>query len=185
MHKPTRLAFLLAGVLLAGCGELDATPSAQHGQPSSMEPGSSPPAEPGSSPPMSPGVPSASSGTIGAVEVKAAQTRFGPILVDGTGRTLYLFEKDDAGESKCTDACATEWQPMLTNGEVTAGPGANSAANTINRPDGTKQVTFSGWPLYYYSKDNAPGDINGQGIIYNGAPWYVINASNGEKITTK
>lgn len=74
---------------------------------------------------------------------------------------------------------------MLTNGEVTVGPGASLAASTVNRPDGTKQVTFSNWPLYYYSKDNAPGDTNGQGVISYGAPWYVINATNGEKITAK
>jgi predicted lipoprotein with Yx(FWY)xxD motif len=190
MNKPIGMAFFLAVGLclfLGGCGErLDARPAARYGQPSAIEPGSSPPTEaPGASPSGAPGSPPATSGTPGSVEIKAAATRYGNILVDGTGRTLYIFEKDDAGESKCTDACASEWPPLLTNGQVTAGPGAGATFNTVNRPDGMKQVTYNGWPLYYFAKDTAPGDINGQGVISYGAPWYVIDAGTGEKITRK
>jgi predicted lipoprotein with Yx(FWY)xxD motif len=189
MNKPMGMAFFLAvalGLLLGACGErLDARPAARYGQPSTAEPGSSPPVqEPGASPSGAPGSPPATSGTPASVEIKAATTKYGNILVDGTGRTLYIFEKDDAGESKCTDACASEWPPLLTNGQITSGPGTG-VASTVTRPDGMKQVTYNNWPLYYSSKDTAPGDINGQAVISYGAPWYVIDAATGEKITRK
>jgi hypothetical protein len=45
------------------------------------------------------------------------------------------------------------------------------------RSDGSSQVTYGGWPLYYYSGDAAPGDVNGQGV--NGV-WYVVSPDGDE-----
>jgi predicted lipoprotein with Yx(FWY)xxD motif len=186
MRQRAQIAYMLVaslGLFVAGCGENDkARPSSgEYAQPTTLGPESSPPttAEPQSSPPASP--------TGGSVEVKAKETSIGKILVDGTGRTLYIFEKDNSNSaSTCTDVCAKEWPPLLSNGAVTGGPGTNAnLVTTFDRPDGTKQVAYYGWPLYYYTKDANPGDMNGQGVISNGAPWYVIGADNGEKIEKK
>jgi predicted lipoprotein with Yx(FWY)xxD motif len=186
MRKGTRVACALAagiGLLGAGCGgEHRAVPSADgNAQPSSAGPMSSPP----SSVPPTAG-PASPPSSLGPVEIKGVDTSIGKIVVDGRGMTLYIFEKDNAGTSTCTGDCAKEWPPMLTGGQVTPGPDVGSMwVGTLDRPDGTKQVTYSGWPLYYSSKDAKPGDMNGQAVVSNGAPWYVISADKGEKIEKK
>jgi predicted lipoprotein with Yx(FWY)xxD motif len=94
-----------------------------------------------------------------------------------------LFEKDKNGKSACDGACATAWPPLLTNGDPTPGPGVNaSLLGTTTRSDGTTQVTYHGWPLYYYAADKAPGDITGQNVDSFGAEWYVIGTEKGDKL---
>jgi predicted lipoprotein with Yx(FWY)xxD motif len=55
-----------------------------------------------------------------------------------------------------------------------------SKLGTATRKDGSSQVTYNGWPLYYYAKDKAPGDVTGQDV---GSVWYVVSAA-GDKVTT-
>ncbi len=90
----------------------------------------------------------------------------GPILVDADGLTLYTFENDvaDSGESACVEGCATAWPAATVEGEPTAGSGAAGELATIERADGTTQVTYDGAPLYRFSGDTAPGDTNGQAV---------------------
>lgn len=112
----------------------------------------------------------------GTVSVTANQT-LGQILVGGTGRTLYLFEKDTGGKSACTGACATAWPPLTTTGTPQAGSGVSAAMlATITRPDGTTQVTYNGHPLYYFSHDMAPGQTTGEGLNRFGGLWYAVSA---------
>jgi predicted lipoprotein with Yx(FWY)xxD motif len=120
----------------------------------------------------------------GPMEIVAKDTKYGRILVDGRGMTIYVAERDnDDFESTCTGACTREWPPLFTNGQVTAGPGVNSAwLGTIGRTDGPTQVEYNGWPLYHSARDRAPGEINGQGAVSNGGRWYVINADKGQKV---
>jgi predicted lipoprotein with Yx(FWY)xxD motif len=142
---------------------------------------SSPPSSeaPESPPPASSAAPSA-----GPLEIKAKETRFGRILVDGRGMTIYVAGKDNADfESTCTGACLREWPPLFTNGQVNAGPGVNSAwLGTIGRSDGPTQVEYNGWPLYYYARDGEPGDMKGRGVVSDGTTWYVIDADRGQKV---
>ena len=49
---------------------------------------------------------------------------------------------------------------------------------TITRDDGTTQVTYNGWTLYYFVDDAAPGDALGQGL---GDVWFLVT-STGEAI---
>ena len=91
---------------------------------------------------------------------------FGPVLADGDGRALYLFMNDaQNGESSaCTVECETEWEPLISQGDPVAGAGAiQNLLGTITRDDGTTQVTYNGWPLYYFSGDAGAGSANGQG----------------------
>jgi predicted lipoprotein with Yx(FWY)xxD motif len=44
-----------------------------------------------------------------AARVSAASSSLGRIVVDGRGRTLYLFEKDSHGRSACSGSCAMYW----------------------------------------------------------------------------
>jgi predicted lipoprotein with Yx(FWY)xxD motif len=106
----------------------------------------------------------------------------GKALVDGQGRTLYLFEADKGTASACSGACASIWPPVTTTGTAVAGHGVAAAKlGTTTRSDGKLQVTYNGHPLYRYAADAKPGDVNGQGLNQFGAKWYVLNAA-GSKI---
>ncbi len=115
------------------------------------------------------------SGSMGASQLTLANNaKLGSILVDGSGRTLYLLTKDTPNTPSCYAACAQTWPPLLaSSGSPNASSGVDAArVGTAIRTDGTTQVTFNGWPLYYYSGDTAPGDANGQGI--NGV-WFAVS----------
>jgi predicted lipoprotein with Yx(FWY)xxD motif len=106
---------------------------------------------------------------------------FGPVLTDAEGRSLYLFTNDtqNSGASSCTGDCLVNWPPLLTDGDPVAGEGLDEALlGTISLPDGTTQVTYNGWPLYYYAEDTAPGDTNGQAV---GDVWFLVTAA-GEAV---
>jgi predicted lipoprotein with Yx(FWY)xxD motif len=106
----------------------------------------------------------------------------GTLLVDGAGRTVYLFEKDTSPTSSCTGDCASAWPPLTTTGSAQAGPGATAALiATTARPDGSLQLTYAGHPLYYYAGDTTAGDTHGQGLTQFGADWYVLSPT-GTKI---
>jgi len=123
------------------------------------------------------GVPVTGAATVNVAEVGT----FGEALVDGEGRSLYLFTNDtqNSGASSCTGECLVNWPPLFTDGEPVAGEGVDQAMlGTISLPDGTTQVTYNGWPLYYYIDDTAAGDANGQGV---GGVWFLVTPA-GEMI---
>jgi predicted lipoprotein with Yx(FWY)xxD motif len=114
--------------------------------------------------------------------VAVATSKLGQILVDGTGRTLYLFEADTNGSSACDATCAQAWPPLIAKGTVTAGNGAQATElGSTTRRDGSTQVTYNGHPLYNFSGDVKAGDTAGQGLHAFGADWYVL-APSGDKI---
>ena len=113
----------------------------------------------------------------------AANAKLGQILVDGNGRTLYLFEADKGTASTCYGSCAAYWPPLLTSGQPQAGAGVNPALlGTAPRNDGTTGVTYAGHALYYVVTDHNPGDATGQGVDNFGALWAVVGP-DGNKIT--
>ena len=118
-----------------------------------------------------------------AASLKAAGSAAGQILVDGSGRTLYLFEADTSSTSTCNGACATAWPPDTTTGTPKSTGLTSSLVGTSTRADHTTQVTYKGHPLYYFADDSKPGDINGQGATAFGGKWYVVSPT-GNAITT-
>jgi predicted lipoprotein with Yx(FWY)xxD motif len=117
----------------------------------------------------------------GATVTLGQNDQLGSVLVDEQGMTLYLFTKDTPNTSNCYDQCATAWPPLLTTGDPVAGEGIDaSLLGTTTRTDGSVQVTYNGWPLYYYEKDQAPGDVTGQDV---GDVWFVVSAT-GEQVST-
>jgi predicted lipoprotein with Yx(FWY)xxD motif len=126
--------------------------------------------------------PAATHSAARAATVKTAASSLGRILVDGRGRTLYLFEKDKRGRSFCAGACAAYWPPLLAHGKPIAGRGAKqSLLGITRRANGTKQVTYAGHPLYRFVQDTSPGQTNGQDLHNFGAGWYVLSPA-GKKI---
>jgi len=122
--------------------------------------------------------------TSGNTTITVKSTSAGRILVDGSGMTVYLFEKDKGSTSTCTGSCAQYWPPVTTSGAPKAGSGAMSAnLGTTKRSDGKTEVTYSGHPLYYYAGDKKPGDVTGQGLNAFGALWYVLSPA-GKAITS-
>ena len=86
--------------------------------------------------------------------------------------TLYVFMKDTATTSACTDSCAQAW-PALAGANVAPGAGLDADDfTTITGADGAPQVVFYGHPLYTYAGDNAAGDTTGQGL---GSSWFVVD----------
>jgi predicted lipoprotein with Yx(FWY)xxD motif len=124
----------------------------------------------------------ATSGTTIAV---ATNAKFGQILVDGKGITVYLFLQDTGTASTCYTNCAAIWPPVLTDGAPQAGSGSQaSLLGTTTRTDGKVELTYAGHPLYYFIKDKAVGDTTGQGINGFGALWWVMSPA-GAAITIK
>lgn len=108
----------------------------------------------------------------GGGALAAAATDLGEVVVDGEGMTLYMFDPDEGGEPTCYEDCAASWPPLLTDGEPQAGEGLDAALlGTVERTDGTTQVTYNGWPLYHWAADEEPGDVGGQGV---GGAWWVL-----------
>jgi predicted lipoprotein with Yx(FWY)xxD motif len=108
----------------------------------------------------------------------------GSFLTNGAGRAVYLFMADSTGKSTCDGACAAAWPPVIATAQPTAAGGAQaSGLSTITRSDGTKQVTYDGHPLYYFTGDTGPGTDKGQGLDNFGAEWWLV-APTGASITT-
>jgi len=101
----------------------------------------------------------------------------GSILVDATGRTLYLFEHDNGTKSACTGACAPVWPALTAGSAPSAGSGVDGSL--LGTADGQvpNQVTYHGHLLYHYSGDSGPGDVKGVGI----PGWYPVSPS-GDKV---
>ena len=121
------------------------------------------------------------SGSRGAT-VSTAMTGLGKVIVNGHGRTLYLFEKDKRGKSMCSGACASYWPPLITHGKPRAIGGAKaSLLGTIKRANGSRQVTYAGHPLYTFVEDTKRGDTTGEGSTLFGAGWDALTPA-GKKI---
>lgn len=101
-----------------------------------------------------------------------ATSSLGTYLIAYNGMTLYTYSKDAAGTSTCYAQCAQTWPPYIVPAGMTfnieAGIGGQAAS--IERADGTYQVTYNGMPLYFYSGDTRSGDVEGQGV---GGAWQV------------
>jgi predicted lipoprotein with Yx(FWY)xxD motif len=106
---------------------------------------------------------------------KVANSQYGAILTDAQGRTLYGFANDASGKSTCYQQCASAWPPVVAQSPPQAAQGLNPALLTAApRQDGTMQVMYGKWPLYYFSGDQQAGQTNGQG---SKGVWFVVGAS--------
>lgn len=93
-------------------------------------------------------------------------SEWGPYVADSEGLSLYSYLEDEGGESACTDEdCVRNWPPYTVSGEVAGEEGIPAELiGTFERPDGSLQVTYNGWPLYYNARDESAGDIRGQAL---------------------
>ena len=105
----------------------------------------------------------------------------GLYLTDASGTTLYYFTKDTSGTSACTGACLAKWPAFAAAAVSAPSPLSPADFSTVSRADGVNQTAYKGMPLYYYSGDMKPGDVNGQG--FNNL-WYAANVSGIVPVVT-
>ncbi len=110
--------------------------------------------------------------------LKVRTTRFGKILFAGNGRVVYGFTRDRRnGPSQCYGDCAAAWPVYFAKGTLEAGTGVKqSLLGTVRRRDGRRQVTYNGWPLYYYAHEKA-GEVKCQNVVTHGGTWLVVRPS--------
>ena len=175
MSAPARVAAGVGGavgvaMLVAACSSGSSSSAAAPAAPASSA----------AAPASSAGGASASGG--GTV-ITTASSSAGTFLTNGSGRAVYLWVKDTGDASTCAGACAGAWPPVTATGTVTASGSAKASdLGTITRSDGTKQVTYDGHPLYYFSGDSGPGTASGQGSDGFGAKWWLV-APSGSDVT--
>jgi predicted lipoprotein with Yx(FWY)xxD motif len=106
-------------------------------------------------------------------------SRYGRVLFDGRGFALYAFTRDSRrGPSRCYGACAKAWPVYYAKSGLRAGAGVKqSLLGTVRRRDGRRQVTYNGWPLYYYVHEDRPGLILCQNVSEFGGLWLVVKPS--------
>ena len=103
-----------------------------------------------------------------------ADSEFGRMLFDVTGQAIYLFDLETTSRPQCSDACAEAWPPVLTKGDPVAGPGVDgSLLATVERADGTVQVTYNDHPLYFYAHEGKR-EVKCHDVFLNGGNWYVV-----------
>jgi predicted lipoprotein with Yx(FWY)xxD motif len=118
-----------------------------------------------------------------AVVELATTEPYGEHLVGPAGRPLYMFTADTQGrQSTCYDRCAEVWPPMLTEERPQYGDQGvrQELLGTVERRGGGRHVTYNGWPLYYYARDQGR-EISGQDVHGFGGEWYLIGP-DGEPI---
>ena len=111
----------------------------------------------------------------------------GEYLVDPAGMSLYTFKADTQASgattaaSTCDDDCLGVWPPLIAIEQPVGDDKVRAELlGTTTRSDGSEQVTYNGWPLYYYAEDLEPGDIKGDDIESFGEDWYLIGP-NGNR----
>jgi len=160
-----------AAVSLGACG----TSSTIAGVPSPA-PAAAPAAAPAPAAPAGPALTASPTAALGTV------------VVDGTGYTLYRFDKDKPKPSKsnCNGSCATQWPPVLVasadEAKAVKLDGVDAGAvGTVKRADGKLQLTIGGWPVYRYSGDKAAGETTGQGV---GKVWFAVTPAGKKAVAT-
>jgi predicted lipoprotein with Yx(FWY)xxD motif len=104
--------------------------------------------------------------------------KYGTVLVNSKGLTLYMFVPDKQKKVTCTSqACVIVWPPLkIKSGSPTAGGAAKKKLlGTDKSPKGYRVVTYNRWPLYTYDLDKTPGQAKGQGVNNSGGKWYVLS----------
>ena len=88
----------------------------------------------------------------------------GAVLVDDHGAALYTPDQEADGKVRCTGECTGFWTPLPVGSPTTAADSVDGRLADIKRPDGTRQVTYEGRPLYRFTEDGGAGKVTGDGF---------------------
>lgn len=119
----------------------------------------------------------------GAMQINVAtKAPFGPHLVDGAGRAVYMLEGTRGTPAeRCSGECLRIWPPLHVNARPVAGSGVDPARLSTIRAHGHNHVYYSGWTLFYYHRDRGPGDTTGQHVTDRWGTWHLL-APSGQPI---
>lgn len=164
--RKTRLFVMCSAVLMlgvAGCNREAADTDIATTPPVDTTPAETAPAPPTAATPAPAGTLTLATGAPGSY------------VADNTGRAVYVLEGDENG-SKCAGDCMAAWPPLLADAPPVAGSPTLQGVmiGTVERSDGTTQVTYNGHPLYLYAKDTAAGNTMGQGVTDTWGEWYLV-----------
>lgn len=122
----------------------------------------------------------ASSG--GAAPVALGEIDGTKVLVDANGSALYSAEQEADGKVLCVGSCTAIWEPVAAGATGSIESDLAAAIGTVERPDGTSQLTYDGVPLYRFTEEG-PGQLTGDGVAdsFDGASftWQVASADEG------
>ena len=119
------------------------------------------------------------------IKLTTARGPVGAYLTDESGRAVYLWDADREGQSTCYAACAKAWPAVTVTDKGIAGAGAQAGLlGTEQRKDGSRQLTYNGWPLYYFASDTLPGQLSGQADTGFGAVWWLLTPT-GQPLTSE
>jgi predicted lipoprotein with Yx(FWY)xxD motif len=111
---------------------------------------------------------------VGTTVMIVQKSAIGYVLAEANHQVVYTYSKDKkGGKPTCTGSCAQTWLPAT--GVPQAGPADVFPAKfgLVTRADGTKQITYNGYPLYLL-KDAKPLATTGDGM---GGVWHVVKLS--------
>jgi predicted lipoprotein with Yx(FWY)xxD motif len=111
--------------------------------------------------------------------VKIANTLVGPLLVNHSGRTIYMFTRDRRRKDRCRKikGCERDWPAVTTTGKPVAGKGVKkSLLGTIPYKGKLRELTYKGYPLHTYRFDTGPGSVINIGNRQYGGGWYALTA---------
>ena len=109
--------------------------------------------------------------------LRVVNTSSGKMVVTGNGLTVYIYLPDQTHPSvtTCTGDCANDWPPIVISGRApTVAAISKSLIGLVTRPEGTRQVTLNGYPLYRYAADHRAGDVRGESV---GDTWFAIDST--------
>jgi predicted lipoprotein with Yx(FWY)xxD motif len=91
------------------------------------------------------------------------------VLTDAQGMTLYYLKNEYSTATMCTGTCASVWPPALAPAVAMVDPALSPVAviNNVNGP----QIAYHGHLLYRFSKDTAPAQLNGDGVVDTWGQW--------------
>ena len=182
------LAGLLgSGLVLAtgGCGGSDtggtgsdqgsgSSPTASGASPSSASPSAASPSTAAPSSASASSQPDGPSAAAARVVVRTGPSAYGRMLFDGRQQAIYLFDREDGSRPRCYGDCAAAWPPVLAEGQPRAGGAVREGLlGTVERRDGSLQVTYAGHPLYYYAHEG-PGQVLCHDVVEYGGTWLVV-----------
>ena len=123
-----------------------------------------------------------------ATTIQVAESeQYGQYLATGEGRPVYLFTTDTQGtgdqeaQISCTsEECLNAWPLVTTQGEPQAGEGVDASMLGTTQYEDQSVVTYNGWPLYYFVRDEGADAPQGQDIQSFGGEWYLVSPEGGE-----
>jgi predicted lipoprotein with Yx(FWY)xxD motif len=121
-----------------------------------------------------------SDGTASAGGVSVQSIDGTDVLGDSNGQALYSADEEQGGKVLCTRGCTSIWKPV----PASEGAGASSDLDLgeVDRPDGAKQLTYMGAPLYTFAEEG-PGKLTGDGVTDsfggNSFSWHAATTTAG------